>query len=183
SVLRDYRSRGLVDSVQSVDAVLPSERTQRARLARYNALPRGAAGDDLRDSLRRHGFKPERFAGFLSGLAAPRDTVVRFGDPALRPLDFVIGHHVRVRGGQLFVTTYLDPADGVEWSTIAERLYADLPDLPIAIAARPLLEHELGRVLRRELVLFLIFAFVGNFLLLVAIVRDVRISLAVLAPV
>jgi predicted RND superfamily exporter protein len=32
-------------------------------------------------------------------------------------------------------------------------------------------------------VLFLIFAFVGNFLLLVAIVRDVRISLAVLAPV
>jgi predicted RND superfamily exporter protein len=183
SLLRDYRSRGLVGSVQSVDAVLPSEQTQRARLARYNALPRGAAVDQLRDRLQRQGFKPERFAGFLSSLAAPRDTVVRFGDRALRPLDFVIGHHVRVRNGTVFVTTYLDPAEGVEWPTIAERLYADLPDLPIAIAARPLLEHELGSVLRRELVLFLIFAFAGNFLLLVAIVRDVRISLAVLAPV
>jgi predicted RND superfamily exporter protein len=55
--------------------------------------------------------------------------------------------------------------------------------MPVAIAARPLLEDELGHVLRRELALFLVLALLNNLVLLLAIVRDVRTSLAVLAPV
>ena len=182
-LLRDYRSRALVGSVQSVDAVLPSERTQRQRLARYNELPRAAAVEQLRTSLQRQGFKPERFSAFLTAFAAPRDDIVRLGDPALAPLDFVIGHHVRVRDKEVIVATYLDPAHGVEWPTLATHLHADITDIPIAVASRSLLEHELGRVLRSELTLFLVFAFLGNFLILIAIVRDLRVSLAVLTPV
>jgi predicted RND superfamily exporter protein len=183
ALLRDYRSRGLVGSVQSVDAVLPSERAQRHRLARYNELPRTAAVEHLRTSLQRQGFKPERFDAFLTAFAAPRDAIVRLGDPALAPLDFVVGHHVRVRDNEVIVATYLDPADGVEWPALTTRLHHDLADIPVAVAARSLLEHELRRVLRSELSLFLVFAFLGNFLVLIAIVRDLRISLAVLAPV
>ncbi len=183
ALLREYRARGLVRSVQSVDAVLPSERTQRARLARYNALPRAEAVERLRTTLAQQGFKPERFAGFLSGFATPRSAVVRHGDPALQPLGFVIDHHLRGGGDAVIVAAYLDPADGVEWPSIAAHLRDDLGGLPVAIAARPLLEHELGRVLRHELALFLVLAFLGNLLLLLAIVRDVRTTLAVLAPV
>ena len=183
ALLRDYRARGLLRSVQSVDAVLPSERTQRARLALYNALPRGAAVDRLRAALAQQGFKPERFAAFLTAFAAPRSAVVRRDDPALRPLAFVIDHHLRVRGDAVIVAAYLDPADGVDWPTVAAQLRDDLAGLPVAIAARPLLEHELGRVLRRELALFLVLAFLGNLLLLLVVVRDARTSLAVLAPV
>jgi predicted RND superfamily exporter protein len=182
-LLRDYRDRGLVGSVQSVDPVLPSEQTQRQRLARYDALPRAAAVAHLRSSLQRHGFKPERFAAFLTAFAAPRNAIVRLGDPALEPLDFAIGRHVRERGGAVIVATYVDPAAGVAWPTLARHLHDDLTDVPVAVAARALLEDELGRVLRGELALFLAFAFLGNFLILIAIVRDVRVSLAVLAPV
>jgi len=182
ALLRDYRARGLLRSVQSVDAVLPSARTQRARLARYDALPRAAAVEHLRDSLARQGFKPERFAAFLTAFAAPRDAVVGPDDPALQPLGFVIDHHVRRRGADVIVAAYLDPADGVDWPSVAAHLRDDLAGLPVAIAARPLLEHQLGVVLRHELALFLALAFVGNLLLLLAIVRDARTAIAVLAP-
>ena len=182
-LLRDYRRRGLVQSVQSVDAVLPSEQTQRARLERYDQLPRAAAVEHLRASLQRQGFKPDRFTGFLSAFVAPRDAIIYLGDPALRPLAFVINHHVRVRGGDVIVAAYLDPADAADWPAVAAHLRADLPDVPMAIAARPLLEDELARVLRHELTLFLAFAFLGNLILLILIVRDVRVSLAVLTPV
>jgi predicted RND superfamily exporter protein len=183
ALLRDYRRRGLVRGVQTIDAVLPSEHTQRARLARYNELPRDDAVALLRTSLERQGFKAERFDRFLTAFAAPRSAIVRLGDPALRPLAFAIEHHVRTRADEVIVAAYLDPAEGVDWPTIAAQLRADLPGVPIAIAARPLLEHELGDVLCRELRLFLLLAFVGNFLLLVAIVRSVHTALAVLAPV
>ena len=183
ALLRDYRARGLVRGVQTIDAVLPSEHTQRARLARYNELPRVAAVERLRASLEQHGFKAERFDGFLTAFAAPRDAIVHLGDPAQRPLAFAIEHHVRTRPEEVIVAAYLEPAEGVDWPTVAARLRADLAGMPIAIAARPLLEHELGDVLRHELRLFLLLAFAGNFLLLVAIVRDVRTALAVLTPV
>jgi predicted RND superfamily exporter protein len=183
ALLHDYRARGLVRGVQTVDAVLPSEHAQRARLARYNDLPRAAAVERLRGSLERQGFKTERFDPFLTAFAAPRSAVIRLGDPALRPLGFAIDHHVRQRGDETIVAAYLDPATGADWPTVAAQLRRDLAGLPIAIAARPLLEYELGGVLRHELRLFLLLAFLGNFVLLVAIVRSVRIALAVLTPV
>ena len=183
ALLRDYRGRGLVRSVQSIDAVLPSERTQRARLERYNALPRAAAVSHLRDALVQQGFKVAPFDPFLTAFAAPRDAIVRLGDPALQPFAFVLGHLVRVRGDDVVVAAHVDPADGADWPALAAQLRQDLDGMPVAIAARPLLEFELGNVLRRELLLFLIFAFLGNLVLLLVIVRSPRLSLSVLAPV
>lgn len=183
AVLRDYRARGRLSSVQSVDALLPSERAQRARLARYDALPRAEALRHLEGTLRAQGFKPEGFQNFFASFAQPRSAIVRLGDPALQPLDFVIDHHVRLRGGQAIVTAYVNPADGVDWPAVAADLRDDLAGLPVAIASRALLEHELGIMLRRELALFLVLAFVGNLLLLIVIVRDLRVSLAVMTPV
>jgi len=180
---RGLRERGLLRSVQSVDAVLPSERTQRARLARFAELPRAEALRDLDTALRQQGFKPERFQGFFTAFAQPHTAIVRRGDPALQPLDFVLDHHMRDRNGQVIVATYLEPTDVATWPTIAAQLRSELAGLPIAIAARPLLEHALGRVLRRELLMFLVLAFVGNCLLLLAVLRNLRLAAAVLAPV
>jgi len=182
ALLRDYRARGLLRSVQSIDAVLPSARTQQARLARFNALPRAAAAASLRDSLERQGFKADRFRTFLDDFAQPKVETLQVGDPALAPLAFMIQHHLRTRGDGTIAAAYLEPADGVAWPDLARQLRADLGALPVAIAARPLLEFELGRVLRRELLLFLALAFLGNLAILMAVLRDVRTALAVITP-
>ncbi len=183
AVLRDESGRGLVGTVESVDAVLPSAAVQRRRLERFDRLPRAAAVVELRDALARAGFKTERFAAALDALSAPHEAIVRLGDPVLQPLAFVLGHHVRIRDGGAIVAVYFEPAPGVEWPAAAAQLRRDLGDMPVAIAARPLLEFELGRELRRELGLFLILAFLDNLLLLLVIVREVRAAVAVLVPV
>lgn len=183
ALLRDYRQRGLIGRVQSVDALLPSVEEQERRLALYGALPRDASLEALRESLLRQGFDPARFASFFAAFGSPRRAVVRPGDPILAPLAPAIERHLRRYHEEAIVAVYVDPADGVGWPALAAQLRADLAGLPVAIAARPLLEHQLGFVLRQELALFLVLAFGGNLLLLAVILRDVRLAAAVLAPV
>ena len=119
ALLRDYRGRGLVRSVQSIDAVLPSERTQRARLERYNALPRAAAVEHLRDALQRQGFKLATASiRFLTAFAraarchrAPR----RSRAAALRLRRSATW--CACAAAMWSLPRYLDPADGVDWPT------------------------------------------------------------------
>ena len=183
SQLLRYRSEGLLQSVQSVEAVLPSARTQQARLARYNQLPRAAAVEELRAALARHGFVPQRFADFFREFQQPRHEIVRIDTPALAPLAFLIDHHVRARQGEYIVATYVQPAAGTSLRTVAERLQRDLGKLRPVLAARSLLEEQLGAVLRRELVRFFALGLVGNFLLLLISFGSVGLAIAILAPV
>jgi predicted RND superfamily exporter protein len=183
AVLRAARRDGLVQSVESIDAVLPSAHAQRERLQRYDALPRAAAAAALRESLQRHGFNTDRFAAFLDGFVQPRTAILRLGDPALAPLAFMLDHHIRVQPHAAIVAVYADPTPQTPWPALAAYLRSAMGSVPVMIAARPLLEDELGRVLRRELVVFLLLAFAGNLLLLVVLLRDVRTALAVLYPV
>lgn len=181
--LRALRDEGLLRSVQTVDALLPSAAVQRERLARYDALPRAAAVADLDRELRAQGFRPERFAAFTSGFAARRGDVVTPGTPALAPFAAVIARHVRERPTGTMVAAYAEPASGIGWPAIADRLRAELPGRSIAVAARALLEERLHAVLRGELVTFIGLAVLANLVLLVAILRDLRDAAAVLAPV
>ncbi|HEX7408243.1 MAG TPA: MMPL family transporter [Candidatus Binatia bacterium] len=181
--LLQYQSEGVLQSVQSVQAVLPSVRTQQARLALYDQLPRATAVEELRAALARHGFVAPRFADFLSQFRQPRRDIVGIDTPALAPLAFLVNHHVRVRQGESIVATYVQPAAGITLRTVAERLQHDAGNLRPILASRSLLEEELGAVLRRELARFFVLGLVGNFLLLLISFGSVGLAVAVLAPV
>jgi uncharacterized protein len=181
--LLQYQSEGVLQSVQSVQAVLPSVRTQEARLALYNQLPRATAVEALGAALARHGFVAQRFADFLSQFREPRRDIVGIDTPALAPLAFLVNHHVRVRQGESIVATYVQPAAGITLRTVAERLQHDAGNLRPILASRSLLEEELGAVLRRELARFFVLGLVGNFLLLLISFGSVGLAVAVLAPV
>jgi len=181
--LTSYRNEGLLHSVQSVAALLPSARTQAARLARYNRLPRAAAIDTLRATLGKYGFVPQPFDAFLAGFAQPREEIVRLDNPELAPLAFLIHQHVRAGAGGYNVATYVTPAAGVSLRTVADRLRRDLPGVQCTVAARSLLEEELGVVLRRELRACFVLGLVGNFLLLLFSFGSAGTAIAILAPV
>jgi hypothetical protein len=181
--LRAWQESGLLATVQGIDALLPSAATQRARLAEYDALPRVAALRTLDEALRAQGFRPERFAEFTTAFAAPRAAIVTLDTPALAPFASVIERHVRHRPDHTMVAVYAEPAPGIGWTAIATRLRAALPDLQVAVAARPLLEDTLRAVLQRELLGFIALAVVANMLLLALVLRSVRDGAAVLAPV
>lgn len=181
--LSAYQSEGLLQTVQTVQAVLPSARTQLARLALYNGLPRAAAVEELRAALPRHGFVPERFAPFLMQFGQPRHDIVRIDAPILAPLRFLLTHHVRIRPGEAIVAGYIRPAVGVRVQTVAERLQHDATGLRPIVAARPLLEDELGAVLRGELGRFFVLGLAGNFLLLLISFGSTGLAIVILAPV
>jgi predicted RND superfamily exporter protein len=180
--LRTYRDDGAVASVQTIDVLLPSAAVQQARLAEYNALPRAAALATLDRELRAQGFRPEGFAAFSASFAARRSDVVTPGAAALAAFAPVIERHVRERPGGTMVAAYVEPG-GASWAEIGERLRGDLPQLALAVAARPLLEDTLRGVLRREVVLFIALAVLVNLLLLRLTLGDLRDSAAVLVPV
>jgi predicted RND superfamily exporter protein len=182
-VLGRYEREGLVRGVQSIDVVLPSQRTQRERLARAAALPREAAAERLRTALRAQGFTVERFAPAVDRLVQPPRDLITLDDPALAPLEFAIERQVHRRPGETIVAVYLDPAADDGWPAVAERLRTDLPGVELAVASRALLEHALRGVLRAELISFLLLSGLGNLVLLIVILRSVRTGVAVFAPV
>jgi predicted RND superfamily exporter protein len=177
-----YRGTGLVQRMRSVTALLPSERAQRERLALFNALPRGAVLRDLRVALERHGFVASQFADFFADFAAPHDAVVRAGDAALRPFAGVLGRFIRQHRDGFTVATYVEPAANVSLAIVADRLHNDLPGTSFIVASRSLLEAELGRLLRRELVGFCVASFVLNFILVLWSFPRVGLAAAILIP-
>lgn len=177
-----YRAEGLIREVHSVRAVLPSVATQRARLARYAALPRAEAVATLAAALPRHGFALAPFREFLTQFAAQRDAVVTLEDPALAALQPVIERYVRVRDGAYFVATYVDPAPGRSFVEIATRLEQDAGAIGPVVASRLLLEEELERVLRQELTMFLLLAVAGNLVLLSRTAGGLGVAVILMLP-
>jgi len=177
-----YRRDGSVRAAHGVTALLPSMRTQRERLAHFAALPRQHIADDLRAALAQHGFVAAQFAAFFDDFVRPHEALVRMGDPALTPFAPLLARHIRDRGGVVTVATYVEPAPGVRLATIAERLRGDLPGAPFIVAGRPLLEEELGRLLRRELVGFCLASFVLNVALVLLKFPRLGTAAAIMIP-
>lgn len=181
--LHAYEREGLLDSMRSVEAILPSERRQRSRLRLYEKLPRAAAVRAMREALVAQGFVARRFEPALQELEKPREDIVRFGDAELAPLRFLLDRYVRVRGSGAIVATYVQPDPRLGWIDFAERLRADLSHIRFQVAARPLLEQKLKNVLQRELAVFFTLAVVSNALLIFLFFRSIALTVAILAPV
>jgi predicted RND superfamily exporter protein len=167
--------------------LLPSERAQRARLARYNALPRHEAMRELRAALPGHGFAPAAFEPFIAAFERERHEILRHGDPALAPLATLVNRYVRYvrghdEGGEHTVATYIEPAAGQSLAAIGERLRRDVAGMEVTVTGRALLESELYQVLRRELAAFLLLALVGNIALLLATFGVIE-AVIIMAPV
>jgi predicted RND superfamily exporter protein len=180
--LTAYQGEGLVHAQRSVTALLPSLRTQRERLARFNALPRQRVVEDLRAALERHGFVPAQFAAFFEDFTRLHETPVQLGAPVLAAFAPVLARHIRQHAGTSTVATYVEPAPGVSLAAIDEHLRHDLPDAPFIVAGRSLLEHELGRLLRRELVGFCLASFVVNLILVLVKFPRLGTAMAILFP-
>jgi uncharacterized protein len=180
--LRAYRDEGAVRGVRGITALLPSAETQRERLARFEQLPRQQILDNLAAALARHGFQRQPFTPFFTEFARPRRDVVDIGAAALEPFGPIVARHVRRGEQRVTVATYVQPGAHVSLDTVAERLHRELPDVAFIVAARGLLEDELGHMLRRELIGFFIAAFLLNFALIFANARRVDLAGAILLP-
>lgn len=180
--LRSYQRDGLVNSFHGVSPLLPSAQEQRRRLQRYNRLPRVRIIADLKLALRRGGFVPDRFDPFFTDFARPREEILTIDHPVVAPLRFMLDRRVRRGQTESLVVTFVEPALGVSLAALVRRLGDDLPRLSITVAARSLLEEELARVLRRELVAFLALTFSSNLMLLLLGFGDLRTSTAILGP-
>ena len=180
--LAAYRAEGIVHASHGVTALLPSARTQRERLARFNDLPRQRIVDDLCAALGRHGFVVAQFAGFVDDFARTHDTLVHWGDPVLAPFAPVLARHLRERAGVFTVATYVEPAPGVSLAAIDARLRQDVPDVSFLVAGRSLLQEELGRLLRHELVGFCLASFLLNLVLVLAKFPRLGTASALLIP-
>jgi predicted RND superfamily exporter protein len=180
--LESYEKERLLTSSSSVVSLLPSEETQRRRLARFNAMPRAEAMRTFRAALPRHGFVADGFEPFIAWFERGQSNVLRLGDPALQPLTFLLDRYIRSAPDEITVATYIEPASAESLEAVRARLQADLPGMELTVTGRPLLEAELGGVLRRELAFFLFLSLLGNFALLLA-TFGARDALVILVPV
>jgi predicted RND superfamily exporter protein len=180
--LDQYRTAHMITSVRTITGLLPSERTQRERLARFNALPRRRIAQDLRAALPRYGFVAGAFDPFFQEFERARDAIVRRGDPALQPFEELVERHVRSGERSSIVATYIDVPGATTIDAVAVRLQHDLPGVDFVVAARSLLEAELSRLLRRELIGFCLLSLMANLVLIWWNFRSVGVSLAILAP-
>jgi len=180
--LAGYQREGLLQSFRGVNGLLPSELEQRVRWQAFEELPRTEVVGWLRDAGSRHGFAPRAFDELASAWLQPQREILRLEDAVLDPLRPLLERYVRVRGGVATVATYLEPAPGHSLAVIAERLQQDSTDTDVRVASRGLLQEELGRTLRRELIGFFTLSFLLNLVLIWWTFPRLRVAAAILVP-
>ena len=181
--LEAYQREGLVQSVVSPTALLPSRATEQARLDAWNALPRARAARDLEAALAGAGFKLEPFAPALALLRAEPAP----SDPLARPLpglELLFERHVRRDAQGSAVLTSFAPRDGAALEEVARRLPRELATpsgASITVTGRPLMERELHRTMHAEVVGFLLATIASNLVLVWLRERSLARSLALVA--
>lgn len=155
--LRAEQESGAVRSVTSPSPLLPSRRTQEARLAAWADLPREAAAGRLLASLDALGFRTEPFAGAVRALRtvpSPTDST----RASLPGLGMLVERQLERDDRALSLLVSFTPRDLESLEEVAARLAAEVEpveDVSVVVTGRPLMEAELGRRARTELVAFL----------------------------
>jgi predicted RND superfamily exporter protein len=159
-----YEEEGLVRQIVSPSPLMPSEATQRARLAAWRALPREAAAQELEARLRQAGFRVEAFAPALASLRAVPEPV----DATLEPLpglEMLFDRHLQRGARDVGVVTQFAPTGPDALEAVAQRLPRDVAapaGVAVAVTGRPLMEAELRRTMHGEIAWFLAIALASN---------------------
>ncbi|MDG2308220.1 MAG: MMPL family transporter [Candidatus Binatia bacterium] len=181
--LRGAQEAGDVRSVTSLAPLLPSRTTQRERLDAWAALPREAAADRLEVALDAAGFRTEMFASairMLREVPAPADPT----SEVLPGLEILIERQLERDDEALSILVSFTPTDAAALERVADRLVRETvlpPGVSLIVTGRPLMEAELGRSARRELLGFLGFVLACTVILIGAHERRVAPTLALLA--
>lgn len=182
AALERLRPDGLVETVLSPSALLPSLTTQRARLAAWARLPREAAADALATRLAAAGFKVDAFAGSLAALRAVPEPV----DPTTAPLpglELLFERQLRRDARGLAVLIPFRPRDVAALAKVAEQLPGEIATagVTVAVTGRPLMERELHATMRDEVVWFVLAVVAGNALLIWLRLRSAGSTAAIVA--
>ena len=180
--LERYRDEGLVRSYSTLTAFVPSDETAARRLARFRALPRLRAADDLRRALAASGFDVAPFAPFLADWVRDERPRIRIEEQQDGPLAALIEQHVRRTAEGAMMTTYFVPGETASLAAVQQRLRADLGDVPFTVTGRELVEREFSRLLERELLWFVVAALVLNLVVVLAAERNLLRAVGVLTP-
>jgi predicted RND superfamily exporter protein len=176
------RKEGLVSTIVSPAPLLPSLATQKERLAAWAKLPRARAARDLTAALSAAGFNLAPFAPALTALERIPEPV----DATLTPLpglELLFDRHVRRDASGTAVLTSFAPRDAATLEAIADELprQIDTPSgVRLTVTGRPLMERELERTMRFEIVLFLALTLISNAVLIWLRERAVSVTLALL---
>jgi predicted RND superfamily exporter protein len=177
-----YRDEGLVRSVSTLTAFLPSSETAARRLARFQALPRARAAGELRRALADSGFELRPFSAFLDDLVRDERPHLGVEGQERGPLAGLLEQHLRRTPEGAIVTTYFVPAQAGSLAAVRARLRADLPDVALSVTGRALVEGEFARLLERELAWLVAAALVLNLAVVLAAERRILRALALLSP-
>ena len=154
--LQHQVERGRVLSVTSPAPLLPSRSTQTKRFEAWMNLPRERAARNLRGALESNGFRVAAFAPalrLLENIPEPIDPT----KTAMPGIEILVERHVERDETGLSVLVSFSPRDVVALEEVADLLAARLdvpPGISLRTTGRPLMEAELQRMARRELVSF-----------------------------
>lgn len=181
-LLQGARTEGQVEAVLSPAALLPSRATQQARLSSWAELPRDTAATLLARRLTESGFRLEPFHDALAALRNVPTPV----DPTLAPLpglELLFERQVRRDAQGLAVLIPFRPRDEAVLEDLAQHLPAATArdGVRVTVTGRPLMQAELHRTMRGEMAWFLVAVALGNALLIWLRVRDLRVTVAIVA--
>ena len=181
AALRTYQRDGLLDSYSALSAFLPSQETVERRLARFVRCPERR--------LRPRCGRPSSKRASTRGRSTPSSTTSSAtigrssrSRPRRTGRSLLFERHLRPTADGVRIVTFVAPAPGVPLSTIQHRLAADLPDAPLTVTGREIVEAEFARLLRGELVWFLGASLALNFALVLAAERRPVRAAAMLSP-
>jgi len=180
------RQAGLLRGYESISTLVPSPTTQAARRARLARLLPEAAAARLEQALDAAGFDTAPFMGFIKQLrgAASLAPLTLEGLRATE-LGFLLRSHVADVAGRRLVALYLfAPADeNLDRALEALRAFAAAPGGPGgSLTGLPLLEEELRRLLKSDLLNITAFSLLAVVALLFVYYRRWRPFLAVILP-
>jgi len=181
--LEDFIESGAVVSVTSPASLLPSLATQTERIDWWTAQPREEAAAALENALEEAGFRTTAFAAGLRSLrTVPQpESALERPLPGMEP---ILEHHIRRDAAGTAILVSFTPQSSAALRLVAEELEQDLllpPEVSLQVAARPLMEAELKKTLREEVMNFLVLVMLLTVALLAWRERQPRTLFALLA--
>jgi uncharacterized protein len=103
---------GTIDGFDAMTTYVPSIPTQKARLAKRDALNLPERAKALKSSLDAVGFDTEAFSEGIASLEHPRYDTLQMPVDQPGPLSMVVARHVQKYQGEYYVAAYVRPKEG-----------------------------------------------------------------------